>query len=163
MFDFIKRLFGIKEEEKERIIIPNFRHTPPPRSKRSIEVPVREPSTLRRVYNEPTKQKDDSGDFLTSMVIAQATDSTLMGALVGGDILGAMVGDSLNDSDSNHSGTGVLDGGFGGGDYSGGGAGGSWDDSSSSSNDNSYDSSSSYDSSYDSSSSYDSDSSSSSD
>ena len=136
MFDFIKRLVGIKKE-KERTIIPNFRHTPPPRSRRILETPVRESSMLRRVYDEP--KKDDSVDLLTTMIIADA-----------------LLSDTSNDSDSNHSGTGVLDGGFGGGDYSGGGSGGSWDDSSSSS-----DYSSSSDSSYDSSSSYDSGSSSS--
>ena len=100
------------------------------------------------------KQEDESS-FLTSMAVAAVTDSTVVGALGGGDILGAIVGDALNDNDSNSSSDSSdsgFDGGFGGGDFSGGGSGGSWDDSSSSSSD-SYDSSSSYDSdsSYDSS------------
>lgn len=138
MLDFIKRLIGVKKE-KERTIIPNFRHTPsPPRSRRILETPVRESSTLRRVYDEP--KKDDSVDLLTTMIIADA-----------------LLSDTSNNSDSNHSDSSSgFDGGFGGGDYSGGGAEGSWDDSSSSS-----DYSSSSDSSYDSSSSYDSGSSSS--
>ena len=46
-----------------------------------------------------TTESDDS-DFLTSMAVAAATDSALIGMAVGGDPMGAMVGDMLNDSDS---------------------------------------------------------------
>lgn len=41
-----------------------------------------------------------SGDFLISMMIAQATDSPMMGAMIGGDMAGAMIGGML--SESNH-------------------------------------------------------------
>jgi hypothetical protein len=42
----------------------------------------------------------NEGDFVTSMLVAQATDSALLGSVVGGDPVGAIVGDMLNDSDS---------------------------------------------------------------
>jgi hypothetical protein len=45
----------------------------------------------------------NEGDFVTSMLVAQATDSALLGSVVGGDPLGAIVGDMLNDSDSHTS------------------------------------------------------------
>lgn len=131
MINFIKRLFGVKKEEVKQNDNLNFKYTPPSPSRKRFEAPVRESSTLRRVYDEP--KKDDSVDLLTTMLIADA-----------------LLSDSSNDSNSNNSNSG-FDGGFGGGDYSGGGAGGSWNDSSSSSSDysssdSSYDSSSSYDS-----------------
>ena len=42
-----------------------------------------------------TSSGDDSGDFLLSMAIGAATDSTLIGGVVGGDFLGAAIGDAL--------------------------------------------------------------------
>ena len=45
----------------------------------------------------------NEGDFLTSMLIADATDSALIGTIVGGDPVGAIVGDIMNDSDSHTS------------------------------------------------------------
>ena len=141
MFGYIKELFGKKKEIKVSNL-PNFRHVPPPRSTRRVEVPVREPSTLRRVYDEPTKEREGSGDFITSMVMMDMLTST----------------PDVEQHSSHHSDdSSGFDGGFGGGSFSGGGSGSSWDDSSSSYSD----SSSSYDSSSDSSSSYDSSSSSS--
>jgi hypothetical protein len=45
----------------------------------------------------------NEGDFVTSMLVAQATGWALLGSVVGGDPLGAIVGDMLNDSDSHTS------------------------------------------------------------
>lgn len=44
---------------------------------------------------------DSDDGFLTSMLVAQATDSTLMGTIIGGNPVGAIIGDSLNNSDDN--------------------------------------------------------------
>lgn len=116
MFQYIKELFGKKKIKKETTF---------PSSSR-----------LKRVYDEPTKRRDDSGDFLISMAMMNTLTSTP----------DADQHSSRHSDDSNG-----FDGGFGGGSFSGGGSGSSWGDSSSSSSD----SSSSYDSSFDSSSSND--------
>lgn len=63
----------------------------------------------------------DSG-FIDSLLIGYLTDSTFDGTIMGGNVLGAMIGDTLNDSDQKE---GFTDG-FGGGEYSGGGASGEW-------------------------------------
>lgn len=42
---------------------------------------------------------DDSGDFLTSALIAGVTDNAIIGGLVGGDMLGGLVGDLFSDGD----------------------------------------------------------------
>lgn len=43
-----------------------------------------------------TIRSEDEGDFLLSAAVGYATDSAILGALVGGDITGAIVGDVLN-------------------------------------------------------------------
>ncbi len=69
-------------------------------------------SSMSVSYNRPTnpqsKTKIESSQsvspddgFLTSMLVAQATDSALIGMVVGGNPIGAMIGDSLNDNDDN--------------------------------------------------------------
>jgi len=79
---------------------------------------------LRRQY--PTQ--DDS--FIESMVIGYITDSSLMGTAIGGNVLGAALGDMLNNDDQgfNEGQDPEFTDGFGGGGFSGGGAGGSWED-----------------------------------
>jgi len=68
--------------------------------------------------------QDDS--FIESMLIGYMTDSTFIGGIVGGNFMGAAIGDMLNTNDQvTEQG---FDGGFGGGDFSGGGAGSSWED-----------------------------------
>jgi hypothetical protein len=70
---------------------------------------------LRREY----PNHDDS--FIESMLIGYMTDSTLMGTALGGNVLGAMVGDMMNHSDE----TPNVE--FGGGEFGGAGAGGTWE------------------------------------
>ncbi len=41
-------------------------------------------------------RKDDGSDFLLSAAIGYATDSALLGALVGGDLVGGIMGDLLS-------------------------------------------------------------------
>jgi hypothetical protein len=64
---------------------------------------------------------DNDNSFVESAVIGYMTDSTAIGTIVGGNMVGAMVGDALNNNE------GFADG-FGGGDFSGAGAGASFDD-----------------------------------
>lgn len=52
-------------------------------------------------YSNKSRQDDDSS-FLTSMVIANATDSTILGTVLGGDPVGAVLGDMMNSSDDHH-------------------------------------------------------------
>lgn len=54
------------------------------------------------------RKATSDGDFLTSMLVAEVTDSALLGTIVGGDPLGAMVGDMLN-HDDDHSSTDFND------------------------------------------------------
>lgn len=63
--------------------------------------------------------RDDS--FIESMLVAYATDSTMVGTAIGGNLLGAMIGDALNTNDD------VKDNvEFGGGSFGGAGSGGDW-------------------------------------
>lgn len=50
---------------------------------------------------EVVSHQDDG--FLTSMAIGYMTDNTLMGTAVGGNMMGAMIGDALNNSDESSS------------------------------------------------------------
>lgn len=90
----------------------------------------------------PTPVRDES-DFLTSMLIANATDNAALGYLAGGSITGAIVGESIAES-NHHSSGGSFDGGHGG-DFGGGGSSSDWGSSSDSCSSSS-DSSSSFDS-----------------
>jgi hypothetical protein len=66
------------------------------------------------------------------MLIGYMTDSTLIGGMMGGNLIGAAIGDMLNTGDqaTNQ----AFDVGFGGGDFGGAGAGGSWEDDKNSEN-----------------------------
>lgn len=153
--NWFKRLFGITEVEPQGLQMKESYYTPNgisgtntiDKEKRMREIVEAERIRRDEIYESSRKKaREDESNFLTSMAVAAVTDSTVAGALVGGDIFGAIVGDALNDSDPNSKDPG-FDGGFGGGDFSGGGSGGDWSDSSSSSSDSyAYESGSSYDS-----------------
>ena len=64
---------------------------------------------------------DGDDSFIESMLIAYFTDSTIMGAGIGGNIAGAFIGEMLADNSQAQQ----VD--MGGGDFGGGGAGGTWD------------------------------------
>ena len=70
-------------------------------------------------YRTQYPNKDNS--FIESMVLGYLTDSTLQGTLLGGDILGAAIGDALNDTDE------FSGGEYGGGEFGGAGSGGTWE------------------------------------
>lgn len=85
------------------------------------KVPSKYRKTIETKRNQFVKQNPNAdNDFINSLLIAYLTDSTATGAILGGDWLGAMIGDSLNNSDEKIES-------FGGGDFGGGGAGVSWD------------------------------------
>lgn len=69
---------------------------------------------------------NSDSSFIDSLLIGYFTDSTFVGAAVGGDLLGAALGDMLNTNDQITDSVTEqgFDGGFGGGGFSGGGAGG---------------------------------------
>jgi hypothetical protein len=55
---------------------------------------------IARLKAKIKKDKVDHEDgFITSAVVGYATDSALLGVLVGGDITGAILGDLFNDED----------------------------------------------------------------
>jgi|GEM_PF-3698568 len=66
----------------------------------------------------------DDGNFFLSMIVAQATDSALLGYAVGGSLAGAFVGDSLNSGDSSSSSDSSSGSDYSGGSDSGGGSSG---------------------------------------
>lgn len=78
----------------------------------------------RRELEQQYPNSDSS--FIDSLLIGYMANSTLMGTAVGGDILGATIGDMLNNNDQITDSVTEqgFDGGFGGGDFSGGGASG---------------------------------------
>lgn len=61
------------------------------------------PSYEQREYSyqgsSSSRERDTTGDFITSAAIGAATDSALIGGLLGGDIAGGIVGDLLNGGD----------------------------------------------------------------
>lgn len=54
---------------------------------------------MRDYFNYREVREDSDDGFLTPMAMGYATDSTMMGAALGGNLMGAMIGDMLNDSD----------------------------------------------------------------
>lgn len=70
---------------------------------------------LRNIYPDA----DDS--FIESMILGYLTDSTLMGTALGVNVLGAAIGDALNDTDE------FSGGEYGGGEFGGAGSGGTWE------------------------------------
>jgi hypothetical protein len=109
-------------------------------------------------YSKPVEPTNPSEDFITSMAIGYMTDSTVEGTLLGGDMLGAALGDMLNSSDDTPSSNDLdrgFDGGFGDGGFSGGGAGADYSDNTPSYESPSYESPSYDPPSYDSDSNFD--------
>lgn len=74
---------------------------------------------MRKYFKRREVTQEDNDGFLESMMLGYMTDSTLTGTILGGNPIGAMIGDMLNDRD-----TPPVD--FGGGESGGGGAGGEW-------------------------------------
>ena len=79
--------------------------------------------------NNYFKKREVSGDdgFLASMAIGYMTDSTLMGAALGGNIAGAMLGDMMNSGDNSTQTQKDNVEFFGGGQGGGAGSGGSFE------------------------------------
>jgi hypothetical protein len=76
---------------------------------------------IKRYFS--TREVRDDG-FFESLALGYLTDSTLIGTMGGGNLMGAMIGDMLNNDDSLIS----TDTVFGNGEFGGGGAGGTWEE-----------------------------------
>lgn len=97
--NWFKKLFGSKESQKKQ---EHNQLTYPSSTGYISYVPTGRTAETRYVdvsnYNNQNNQNND--DFLTSMMVAQATDSAALGMLMGGDVGGAIIGDMLNTNDS---------------------------------------------------------------
>ena len=103
--NWIKRLFGIKEKQAKTIEIENVDIHPDyyiANKKKPVlkQINTSNPVTSRRNTQVPVSRDNSSEDFAMSMIVAQMTDSALLGYVAGGSLTGAMIGDSLNDSDN---------------------------------------------------------------
>jgi hypothetical protein len=90
--NWFKRLFGLKDST------PKTTETPTP--KKEFKRPPLTRPVPRTVH---TSRKTSDDDFVTSMVVAEVTDSATLGYMAGGNLMGAIIGDALNDSDNHHS------------------------------------------------------------
>jgi hypothetical protein len=86
--------------ESSRSIPSAIKETPKKKEKKK--------ETQKPVYQDYLVEEDkellrrvvkNEGDFVTSMLVAQATDSALLGTVVGGDPVGAIIGDMMNDTE----------------------------------------------------------------
>lgn len=93
------------------------------RDKNGLFITNKGDDTYMKNYFRQREVSQDDG-FLTSMALGYMTDSTLLGTALGGNIMGAMIGDMMNNNNDEPR---QDFGGFGGGDFGGGGASGSWD------------------------------------
>jgi hypothetical protein len=129
MINFIKNLFRSKKQEQPHdcdcghcennlgteasvtviettVVSPELKRMP--KGKRTPGSEPRKSSgkmSAKNTYNESTSPpvgQNTSGDFATSMIVAQATDSAALGMLAGGDPLGAIVGASMTDHSETH-------------------------------------------------------------
>jgi hypothetical protein len=83
MFEWLKSKFKKKEAVK-----PKYENFNSPYIK-----PVGPPNV-----NSRNTEKNNDGDFATSMVVSMATDSVVAGYVAGGSLSGAVVGEMLNNS-----------------------------------------------------------------
>jgi uncharacterized membrane protein YgcG len=129
--EYVKEYFNHREDTAAKKPIKIIKNgTYGTKSKKSY---IPNDDEIQRRKRELQRQYPDSDDsFIESLLVGYFTDSTMMGTAVGGDILGAAIGDMLNNTDqiNEHSQESGFDGGFGGGGFSGGGAGGEWQDNS---------------------------------
>jgi hypothetical protein len=121
MFSFIKGLFRSKKNEEScecghcdtnigSEASVTVTPTPKPKAKQKRKPSGKRSNTPAKMsaktsYNESTSPnvgQNTSGDFATSMIVAQATDNAAVGFLVGGDPLGAVIGASMADHSETH-------------------------------------------------------------
>ncbi|EPE6923637.1 hypothetical protein ACSK1O_004561 [Escherichia coli] len=92
-------LFKLREPKKVRRPAKATAPTPQPVDdelpqavRRPLSASQREPSTTPPSSEQ---SKGNDGDFVTSALVAGATNSTMLGYLAGGSLTGAMLGDAL--------------------------------------------------------------------
>lgn len=105
--------------------------------KATMVVPTKKKGYTGGLSRNIPLQTESNNSFIESAALGYITDSTVEGTILGGDLLGAMVGDLLNNSDNtpsndtpSYNDSRGFSEGFGGGDYSGGGAGSDYTDNS---------------------------------
>ena len=99
-----------KKSEEEKFYVVDEAHSLMSTLKDDFPKPQESVKTSPSV-NKKSKQSDDrnktnnedDGDFLTSAAVAYATDSAIIGSVVGGSVAGAVVGDMLNGGELNDS------------------------------------------------------------
>jgi hypothetical protein len=113
MIQFIKNLFSRKKTETTQPV--DAIESAIKKEKKETEELLLKRTPKKDLYKTPTNSRpsysdrssnsyqENTPDFLTSMVIANATDSAVIGTLIGGDPVGAIVGDMMNDSDGHSS------------------------------------------------------------
>ncbi len=119
-YQYMSDYFSHREVKNNDIIISVSKNRA---TSASISIPVIN-NKLQQKRIELQHQYPNSDDsFIESMLIGYATDSTMIGTAVGGNLLGAMIGDALNTNDD------VKDNvEFGGASFGGAGTGGTWED-----------------------------------
>lgn len=87
--------------ESSRSIPSAIKETPKKKAKKKeSEKPVYQDYLVEEDKELLRRVVKNEGDFVTSMLVAQATDSALLGTVVGGDPVGAIIGDMMNDTSS---------------------------------------------------------------
>lgn len=81
------------------IVVP-FGSKTPTHDYQSIGRAVRTTPEPMAHYIPETRINDDEGDFATSLLVAEMTDSAIIGAAAGGDIIGAIIGEEIADESS---------------------------------------------------------------
>jgi hypothetical protein len=94
--NWFKKLFGSKESQKKQEL---NQLTYPSSTGYISYVPTGRTAETRYV-DVSNYNNQNNADFLTSMMVAQETDSAALGVLMGGDVGGAIIGDMLNTNDS---------------------------------------------------------------
>jgi hypothetical protein len=109
---------------KHREIVEPIRRVPPPARRAASSIP--RPRIKSTVLPDSYQDRSSSSDgFIESMIIADIMDSALIGTLVGGNPIGAMIGEEISNEQISNEPT--FDG-FDGGSSGGAGATGSWEE-----------------------------------
>jgi len=114
----------INQYFKHREIVEPIRRVPSSARRAASSIP--RPRIKSTVLPESYQDRSSSSDgFVESMIIADITDSALIGTLVGGNPIGAMIGEEISNEEISNEPT--FDG-FDGGGSGGAGATGSWEE-----------------------------------
>src|ERR1700687_1223171 len=101
--NWVKKLLGLGTEEAQTETL-EATGTYDPSASVTSGIPATGFATRNRNVTTNLRNEDSGDDgFLTSMAVAAATDSTMLGLMAGGNIAGAMIGDAMVDHSSDSS------------------------------------------------------------